>query len=179
MSQSTSDARIPQARLPFAGAQGAAAIAVPAARHEASSLAIQNYVPTGASRQSGALGVAPDSSKHYRIECCDDGSGKPAKLRVPIQVKSRSARYNVKAALEANGEIAEAIDTSNGSGLYSTYIEVNQGNTAYALKFGKVNKKPRHQDARLRGRFVFETRQECDTESGAYAGRRKPVEIPR
>lgn len=143
-----------------------------------SHLAIQDYVPTGASRQSGALAASPDSSKRYRIECYDDGSGKPAKVRVRIQGKTRSAKYNVKATLEANGDIGEVIDTSNGNGLYSKYAEVQQGDVVYTLTVSKVKKKPKHKDAKLRGRSVFETRQECDTESGAYTGLRKPVEIP-
>lgn len=143
-----------------------------------SSLAVQNYVPTGASRQSGALATSPESRKRYRIECYDDGSGTPAKVRVRIQAKTRSAKYNVKATLEANGDIVEVVDTSNGNGLYSAYAEVKQGNTAYTLTVSKVKKQPKHKDAKLRGRAIFETRQECDTESGAYTGLRKPVEIP-
>lgn len=146
--------------------------------HEVSSLANQNYVPTGASRLSGALATSPESIKRYRIECYDDGSGTPAKVRVRIQGKTRSASYYVKATLEANGEISEVIDTSNGNGLYSAYAEVKQGNTGYTLTVSKVKKQSKHKDAKLRGRAVFETRQECDTESGAYTGLRKPVEIP-
>lgn len=164
--------------LVLAPAPVAAVEIVSAAAQEISILANQNYVPTGASRQSGALAASPDSSKRYRIECYDDGSGTPAKVRVRIQGKTRSAKYNVKATLEANGESREVIDTSNGNGLYSAYIEVKQGNIPYTLTVSKVKKKPKHKDAKLRGRSVFETRQECDTESGAYTGLRKPVEIP-
>jgi hypothetical protein len=142
------------------------------------SVSASAYVPTGASRLSGTLAKNTDSSKRYRVECYDDGSGKPAYMKVRIQNKTKAAKYNIRATLERNGEKFDVDDTKNGDGLFSGYVQVKQGEGDYILTVSKSKKKLSDKDNRLSGKAVFETRQECDTESGAYTGIRKPVSIP-
>ncbi len=145
---------------------------------EVSAISAQAYVPTGASRLSGTLAKNADSVKRYSIHCYDDGSGKPAAMRLRIQGKTKAAAFNIKATLERNGEQQQTMDVRNGDGLYAPYLKVTQGEGDYILTISKVKKSPNHPDKKLTGKAVFETRQECDTQSGAYTGIRKAVPIP-
>lgn len=133
------------------------------------------YVPTGASSLSGILAASTSSSKSYRIGCYDNGSGPPAYMKVRIQGKTKAATFNLKATLERNGERQEVIDTKNGDGLFSAFAQVKQGAGEYILTISKAKKKPKDKDNKLKGKTVFQTRQECDTDSAAYTGISKPV----
>lgn len=136
------------------------------------------YVPTGASRLSGILASNAASVKRYRITCFDDGMGQPVQARVRIRGKTAAAKFNIKATLESNGERQEVIDTKNGDVVFSSYAPVRQGTSEYILTIAKVKKKPGDNDKKLKGAMVFETRQECDTATGAYTGINKPTPIP-
>jgi hypothetical protein len=136
------------------------------------------YVPTGASRLEGVVPDGVSSSKRYRISCFDDGSGKPARLRLRVQGMDRSAGALVSATLERNGDSRTVIDTTNGNLVYSDYASLDQGQGEYILTVRKVKKSASAPDSTLNGATPFKTAQECNTANGAYTGISMPVEIP-
>ena len=136
------------------------------------------YVPTGASRLEGVLPDAPTSTKRYKISCFDDGSGKPARMRLRVQGMTPSAGSLVSATLERNGESRTVIDTTNGNLVYSDYADLNQGLGEYILTVRKVKKSASAPDSSLKGATPFKTAQECNTANGAYTGISMPEEIP-
>ena len=135
------------------------------------------YTPTGASRLLGQLGSEPTSSKQYRVNCYDDGSGEPTRLRLRIQGMTASAKFLVSATIERNGESQTVIDPTNGDSLYGEYAVVTQGGGDYTLTVNKVKKKDSSPDSSLNGSMTFQTMQECNTASGAYTGITKPSPI--
>ena len=136
------------------------------------------YVPTGASRLEGVLPDAPTSTKRYKISCFDDGSGKPASMRLRVQGMPPSAGSLVSATLERNGESRTIIDTTNGNLVYSDYASLDQGLGEYILTVRKVKKSATAPDSSLKGATPFKTAQECNTANGAYTGISMPEEIP-
>ena len=166
--------------LPGLTSLPASAESAPVTLTKAQSVRAQAYVPTGASRISGTLAKNADSIKRYRIECYDDGSGKPAQVKLKIRGKTKAAKYNVKATLEsmATGEKQEISDSKNGDVPYSVYAQIKHGEGEFILTVSKTKKKANDTDKKLNGKTVFETRQECDTQTNAYTGIRKPVAIP-
>lgn len=136
------------------------------------------YVPTGASRLEGVLPDAPTSTKRYKISCFDDGSGKPARMRLRVQGMTPSAGSLVSATLERNGESRTVIDTTNGNLVYSDYADLNQGLGEYILTVRKVKKSATAPESSLKGATPFKTAQECNTANGAYTGISMPEEIP-
>jgi len=136
------------------------------------------YVPTGASRLEGVLPDAPTSTKRYKISCFDDGSGKPARMRLRVQGMTPSAGSLVSATLERNGESRTVIDTTNGNLVYSDYADLNQGLGEYILTVRKVKKSASAPESSLKGATPFKTAQECNTANGAYTGISMPEEIP-
>ena len=133
------------------------------------------YTPTGASRLLGQLGSEPTSSKQYRVNCYDDGSGEPTRLRLRIQGMTASAKFLVSATIERNGESQTVIDPTNGDALYGEYAVVTQGGGDYTLTVNKVKKKDSAPDSSLNGAMTFQTMQECNTATGAYTGITKPT----
>ncbi len=136
------------------------------------------YVPTGASRLEGVLPDTPTSTKRYKISCFDDGSGKPARMRLRVQGMTPSAGSLVSATLERNGESRTVIDTTNGNLVYSDYASLDQGLGEYTLTVRKVKKSAAAPDSSLKGATPFKTAQECNTANGAYTGISMPNEIP-
>lgn len=166
--------------LPGLAAPPAAAESAPVTLTAAQSVRARVYVPTGASRITGALAKPAESTKRYRIECYDDGSGLPTQVKARIQGKTRSAPYGIKATLESvlTGNRQEVVDTKQADGRYSLYAHLKEGEGPFILTVSKVKKKASDPDKKLSGKAVFETRQECDTQTNAYTGIRKPVAIP-
>ena len=137
-----------------------------------------DYVPTGASRLEGVVPNGASSTKRYKINCFDDGSGKPARLRLRVQGMTPSASSLVSATLERNGESRTVIDTTNGNLVYSDYASLDQGQGEYILTVRKVKKSASAPDSSLNGATPFKTAQECNTANGAYTGISMPEEIP-
>ena len=135
-------------------------------------------MPTGPSRLEGVLPDAPTSTKRYKISCFDDGSGKPASMRLRVQGMPPSAGSLVSATLERNGESCTIIDTTNGNLVYSDYASLDQGLGEYILTVRKVKKSATAPDSSLKGATPFKTAQECNTANGAYTGISMPEEIP-
>ena len=135
-----------------------------------------NYTPTGASRLLGQLANEPTSSKQYRVNCFDDGSGEPTRLRLRIQGMTK-ANFLVSATIERNGESQTVIDPTNGDSRYAEYAVVTQGGGDYTLTVNKVKKKDSAPDSSLDGAMTFQTMQECNTATGAYTGITKPTLI--
>lgn len=166
--------------LPGLTSLPASAESAPVTLTKAQSVRAQAYVPTGASRITGTLPKPAESIKRYRIECYDDGSGLPTQVKARIQGKTRTAPYGIKATLESvlTGNRQEVTDIKHGDGLYSLYAHLKEGEGPFILTVSKTKKKISDTDKKLNGKTVFETRQECDTQTNAYTGIRKPVAIP-
>ena len=134
------------------------------------------YTPTGASRLLGQLGPESASSKQYRVNCYDDGTGEPTRLRLRVQGMTK-ANFLVSATVERNGESKTVIDPTNADSLYGEYAVVTQGAGDYILTVNKVKKKDSAPDSSLTGSMTFQTMQECNTATGAYSGISKPTLI--
>lgn len=167
--------RLPGGKL----ARGGVALLSMAVSSETGHAATGSYVATGASRIFSKIGTNPTSTKRYIANCFDDGSGEPNKMRVRIQGQTVTAKFLVKVTVEKDGVQQSAVSSKNGKGLnFSPYASVSGGPGQYTITISKVPKKPGASASSMRGAMVFETRQECDTESGAYTGLSMPVPIP-